>query len=89
MEGILIVKPTVYSCQLCYNRNMDSISSDVYKRQVVDRAQKILTDMEKGESIWQKEQERLKKMDRKELRHHLKENMKNYRSYKKRKKNRK
>ena len=56
---------------------------------VVDRAQKILTDIEKGESIWQKEQERLKKMDRKELRHHLKENMKNYRSYKKRKKNRK
>ena len=53
---------------------------------VVNQAERLLEDMEKGESIWQKEQERLRGMDRKALRHHLKDTMKQYRSYKKRKK---
>lgn len=59
------------------------------KYHVTDRVKKIMDDMEKGESLWEKERENLKGMEGKELRHHLKENLKNYRDYKRRKKHKK
>ena len=59
------------------------------KYHVTDRVHKILEDMEKGESLWKKEQERLQGLGRRELRHHLKENLKHYKDYKKGKKHRK
>ena len=59
------------------------------KYHVTDPTKKILDDMQKGESLWRQEQEKVNQMNRKELRHHLKENLKSYRDYKKRKKHKK
>ena len=59
------------------------------KYHVTDRVQKILDDIQRGESLWKKEQEKLGKMGGRELRHHLKENLKSYRDYKEREEHKK
>ena len=70
---------------------MTNVYSEYFfdKYHVTDPTKKILDDMQKGESLWRQEQEKVNQMNRKELRHHLKENLKSYRDYKKRKKHKK